>query len=311
VVLGVAIYIVLTNWRGLRAVTFEMGAPTIAASGLLGVVGTSLICQVWRAFLVGVGVKAPRADVNQVFFVTQLGKYLPGSVWPVIAQMEAGRRWATGRSAMLVTSALMLVVLTATGLGLGIALLPWSSSAGLREYWWTLLFLLPLGALLHPKVLPWVLDQALRLVGREPARVRLAGRAMLQGGLWSLAVWFTLGLHIYVLIASLGAEGWKAVGAAVGGMALAWAIGLIVIPAPAGAGVRDTVLVLTLSPLVGPTAALTVALASRMLLLCADLLLAGSSLLFARLLGRAGRVRRRTINDDGAATSDPDTAASG
>ncbi len=286
----VACYLVVTNWSDLRTLTAEMGVMAVLASAVLAVVGTALICQVWSVFLAGVGVQAPATDVRQVFFVTQLGKYLPGSIWPVVAQMEAGRRWGAGRSTMLVASALMLAMLTATGLAFGIVLLPWTGEAGLREYWWTLLFLVPLGAVLHPKVLPWLLDRGLRLFGREPAGVRLGGRTMLLAAAWSVAVWVVLGLHVYVLIAALGATGWLSLGAAVGGMALAWAVGLIVIPAPAGAGVRDTVLVLTLSPLVGPTAGLTVALASRLILLCADLLLAGLSLLVARGLGPRGRI---------------------
>jgi glycosyltransferase 2 family protein len=57
-------------------------------------------------------------------------------------------------------------------------------------------------------------------------------------------------------------------------MGLAWAAGLIFIPAPAGAGVRDAVLVATFAPLIGTTAAFAVALASRVLLLVADVVLA-------------------------------------
>ena len=58
-------------------------------------------------------------------------------------------------------------------------------------------------------------------------------------------------------------------------MALAWAVGLIVIPAPAGAGVREAVLIATFAPQIGAPAALAVALASRVLLVLADVALAG------------------------------------
>jgi len=283
-------------------------------SALLAVIGTTLISQVWRAYVLGVGVTAPQLDLDQVFFVTQLGKYLPGSVWPVVAQMEAGRRWGASRSTMLVSSALMLAMLTTTGLGLGIVLLPWSSGAGLRQYWWTVFFLIPLIAMLHPRVTPWLLDRGLRLIGRPAAGVRLSGRAVLIAAAWSVTVWLVLGLHVYSLIAPLGATGQTALAVAVGGMALAWAVGLIVIPAPAGAGIRDSVLVLTLSPSVGPTAALTVALASRLLLLCADLLLAGLSMAVARAArSRAARSPSGAdpVRTDGGGTSDRGTEGSG
>lgn len=307
---AVAVYLVVSNWADLRLVAAEIGGPNVAASALLAVLGTAMISQVWRSYVLGVGVRAPRLDLAQVFFVTQLGKYLPGSVWPVVAQMEAGRRWGAGRSTMLVSSALMLAMLTATGLGVGIVLLPWSGGAGLRQYWWTVFFLIPLAGLLHPRVTPWLLDRALRLVGRPAAGVRLTGRAVLSAAVWSVAVWIVLGLHIYTLVAPLGATGPTSLAAAVGGMALAWAVGLIIIPAPAGAGVRDTVLVLSISASVGPTAALTVALASRLLLLCADLALAALSMAVARG-ARARTPRGRPARADAEGTSDRGTAESG
>ena len=74
--------------------------------------------------------------------------------------------------------------------------------------------------------------------------------------------------------------------AAIGGMALAWAVGLIFIPAPAGAGVREAVLVATFAPQIGGPEALVVALASRVLLLLADVALAGLG-----ALARSARAR--------------------
>lgn len=92
-----------------------------------------------------------------------------------------------------------------------------------------------------------------------------------------------MGSHVLVMTRALGAEGWESWAAATGGMALGWAAGLIVLPAPAGAGVREAVLVATLAPQIGVASALTVAVASRMLLLLADVGLA--------VIGALGRLR--------------------
>ena len=88
-------------------------------------------------------------------------------------------------------------------------------------------------------------------------------------------------------------------GAAIGGMGLAWAAGLIFIPAPAGAGVRDAVLVATFAPLIGTTAAFAVALASRVLLLVVDvvLALAGAVAFGLRRKPRQGYWLRRRSSD--------------
>jgi MprA protease rhombosortase-interaction domain-containing protein len=108
---------------------------------------------------------------------------------------------------------------------------------------------------------------------------------MLEAMLWSFAVWLVMGLHLLAFVRAFDVVGIGAAAAAVGGMGLAWAAGLIFIPAPAGAGVRDAVLVATFAPHIGAAPALAVALASRVLLVVADVLLA--------LAGAAGFQRRR------------------
>ncbi|MDT5034935.1 MAG: glycosyltransferase 2 family protein, partial [Micromonosporaceae bacterium] len=62
---------------------------------------------------------------------------------------------------------------------------------------------------------------------------------------------------------------------AVGGFAFAWSAGFLVVIAPAGAGVRDLLLIATQSPVlsVGPATAVT--LVSRAAMTGGDLLLAG------------------------------------
>ncbi|QNN51854.1 lysylphosphatidylglycerol synthase domain-containing protein [Nocardioides mesophilus] len=292
-VLAGGAWLVARNAADLRDAARDVGVGAVVASAALAVVGTVLIEQVWFALLRGLGVLAPPVEAAGVFFVSQLGKYLPGSVWPIVAQMEFGRRWGTPRRTMLTANILMLAMLTATGLVVGAVLLPWSSGEGLAHYWWLLLLLVPLLVCLHPRTLPAVLDRLLGLVGREPLQIRVSGRAMVQAMLWSLAVWLVMGLHLVVLVRALGATGADPVAAAVGGMALGWAAGLIFIPAPAGAGVREAVLVLTLTPQVGAGPALAVALASRMVLLLADVLLAAVGALTGAGVARSGRERGR------------------
>ena len=73
-------------------------------------------------------------------------------------------------------------------------------------------------------------------------------------------------------------------------VALAFVAGLLVVPLPAGAGVREGVLVATLAGSIGAPAALTVSLVSRLVLLGVDLVMAG---LFG-VGGAARAVRSRT-----------------
>lgn len=259
-----------------RAVA-DLGIGVLCLAAALGVLGTVAIGQVWFVLLRGLDVEAPRREMGAVFFVSQLGKYLPGSVWPVLAQMEFGHRWGAPRRTMLAANIMMLAVVAATGLTVGAALLPWSGGDGLSGYGWTLVFLLPLLACLHPRTIPVAVDQVLRVFGREPLGVRLDGRSMLAALGWGLVVWAVMGVHLLVMTRALGAAPpAAAAAAAVGAMGLGWAAGLIFVPAPAGVGVRDAVLVAALAPQIGVPEALSVALASRVLLLLADVVLAAT-----------------------------------
>lgn len=274
-------------WRradDLAAAVDELSLGRFVLSGLLAIAGTVLIQLIWAALLRGFGAHPGGRDAAAVFFVSQLGKYLPGSVWPVVAQMQFGLRWGVPRAVMFAANVLLLGMVTASGIAVGAVLLPWSSPDGLTTYWWLLPLLVPLLAGLHPRTVPAVLDVLLRRLKREPLGVTLSGRGVGASAAWALATWVVLGLHVVVLVGAFGDVGARELAAAIGGMGLAWAAGIAFIPAPAGAGVRDTILVLTLTPIIGSPAALTVALASRLLLLVADVVLAAAGAVAQRLL---------------------------
>ncbi len=279
-------WLVLREGDDLAAALTALDPAHLALSGLLAVAGTVLIEQVWWSLLRGLGAPVPAGAAASVFFVTQLGKYVPGSVWPTLAQMELGARWGAPRRVMLAAGLLLIAAVTATGSAAGGLLLPWSSPAGLARYWWLLLLLAPLAVVLHPRALPWLLDRALARMGREPTGVRLSHAGLIRALAWCGATWVVLGAHVWVLLASYDDPGPAGAAAAIGGIGLAWAAGIAFVPAPAGAGVRDAVLVLTLLPFVGSAAALTIALASRVLLLLADVGLAAVAALAASFTGR-------------------------
>ncbi|MFZ2015906.1 MAG: hypothetical protein WAV00_18985, partial [Nocardioides sp.] len=69
----------------------EIGWGPMVVSGVFALLGTVALLGLWRALLRGLGTVPPLGDAWPVFYVSQLGKYLPGLLWPAVAQMEAGR----------------------------------------------------------------------------------------------------------------------------------------------------------------------------------------------------------------------------
>lgn len=284
IVLG-CVYLLSREGDNLASAVRRLSVGRMALSAVAAIAGTVCIELLWFALLTGLGVRAGRRDAAEVFFVSQLGKYIPGSVWPVLAQVQLGVRWGAPRRVMLGANILLLVVVTTTGILVGGVLLPWSSPDGLRRYWWLLAMLPPLLVLLHPRAVMATINRLLEWAGRERLDARVSRSGMARALLWGVVAWILLGSHLLILMTAYGPIGPVEAVAAVGGMGLAWAAGLAFIPAPAGAGVREAVLVLTLGPFVGAAAALAVALASRVLLLIADVALAGISVGLRRLFG--------------------------
>ncbi len=253
----------------------NVGPAVMAGSIGLAALGTVATFFVWRTVLDGLGVSLPVGAGARVFFTSQLGKYLPGSVWPVVMQMEAGRAHGASRRTMLTGNLITIVLSCAVGLVLACVLLPLSDARALSRYWWLLLALPFLVALLHPRAIPLLLDRVFVLLRRRPMGERLDVRHTVRGSFWSVLSYLGLGLHVAVLALAVGGGGLTTVLLGVGGMALAVPAGVLFLPAPAGAGIRDVVLTLVLRAVLTSGQALAVVVASRVALVLVDLALAG------------------------------------
>ena len=96
VVLAVAAAVV-RNRKSFATTLEHVGVGGIALSLGFGLVGVGATSMQWRAVLAGLGVRFGARETAGIFFVSQLGKYLPGSVWPIVMQMEAGKARGASR----------------------------------------------------------------------------------------------------------------------------------------------------------------------------------------------------------------------
>ena len=241
------------------------------AMALLGVFMSS--CS-GAARLRVLGSPLPVRPAARLFFVTQMGKYLPGAVWPVLAQMRMGRDLGVPRQRMALAFLLTLGVATLVGILVGVAALPALLQAEGRVVLLGLLAVPALLALLVPRVLNGLLDRALRMLRRPGLDAPLSGRDMARGVGWSLAFWLVYGGHVWLLAVGLGADPWEALPVAIGGFAIAFSLGPLLVVLPAGAGVREAVLVVLLHSVLSTPEATAVALTSRGILMATDGLLA-------------------------------------
>jgi glycosyltransferase 2 family protein len=275
VAVGLAVWALWSRWPQVVVAVQRLEPGYLVAAALATVANLVLTGLAWRALLADLGARLPVGLAARVFFVGQVGKYVPGSLWPMIVQAELAKRHVARRSTAAATLVLILLSGTSALLVVLVAL-PFAPDGGGSGVGWAALLVLPAAAVLHPAVLGRLLDRGLRLLGRDPLErwTSLRGTAAATG--WALLAWFFAGLQVWLLAVPLGAPPtWRTLALAIGGYALAWAVGLVVLVAPAGAGARELALAAVLTAVLDRGAVVVVVLLSRVLFTAADLALAG------------------------------------
>jgi hypothetical protein len=227
----------------------------------------------WRIWLGAFGVRPPAPATGRLFFVTQAGKYLPGSVWPFLAQAALSRLVGLSRAAVLSATALFLVTHVVTGVAVGALTV---GPAALGRPWLAGAVAVGCGLALAPPVQRRTVTLLRRVRPSLDLPPGLTWRRSGAAVLAMLLAWAGYGVATYALAAPVGAapaDLWRVTGA----YALAWVVGFLVVAAPAGAGAREVTLVVLLAPVVGQDEAIAVAVVSRVVLTVVDLILAAAS----------------------------------
>jgi len=286
VIVAACVIALWANWQEVSGQLRKLSVPVVLGAFVLVTLAPVLTLMGWRVLLEDLGTHLALPPASSVFLVGQLGKYLPGSVWTVVAQAEMGAKLAVPRRRMAVVGILSIGLAVLTGCLLGIpAVQPLLASRGDAFSWWWVAIAVALGCvLLWPRLLNAVIARGLRLLRREPLEHDLSGRAVALASAWFVAAWVSTGLGTFVLARSVAPDAplGPLLVTCVGGFALASAAGMFSILVPAGVGVRDGVLALLLVTLMPLPAAAAVVVVARFFAVLADLLLAG----FAWVWGR-------------------------
>lgn len=301
VTLAALVYAVARNWADVSVHLSAISAGTFALSTLAAAVGTWLTMLGWRLVLADLGSPLHLAPASGVFFVGQLGKYLPGSLWSVLAQADMAGRLGVPRRRTAVAGFIAIGFALLAG---GLVGLPAASllvtGGGSRFDWW-LLLAVPVALLLFvPRLLNAMIALGLRMLRRAPLEHELSGRAVISSVGVMVLAWVAFGVHTLLLARAVSADGLAHPGlglASMTGYALSVSLGMLTVVLPAGLGAREGLLTLVLATAIPTPAAAAVAITSRFIVTIVDVVAALAGWLYARshhlIAGRA-EARRNT-----------------
>jgi glycosyltransferase 2 family protein len=240
--LGVIVVVLAGQWRQARPLLGRLSVPVVLAAWVPVLGGIYATFRSWRAALADLGGSLPQAGAMRVFYLGQLGKYLPGTIWPAVTQMRLGRDYRVPPRASGAAFAVFMLMLVGTGL---LVALPGDRAAALPA----------------PLSLAGVL--------------RVAGWALLSWlcyGVHAYLLARSLGVEGGALL-------WLQ---CTGAFAAAFASGPLLLVVPAGAGVREAALLLLLGSTVTVPVAAVIAVSSRLLFIVGDLAWSAVAVLAAR-----------------------------
>ena len=275
------------NWSNVKDDLSHLTALSLVQATALSSSALLSGWKSWSALLPAKRVEARTTRSLHLFFVSQMGKYVPGGVWPAVFQARMSRQLGIPAKRIFETYIAHILVTLFVGAHLACLILLDQSTPGFR--------LLGLAAAISALVIVLSLaifvrrehDGGPRIVMKLRVRFKkVPANSIMKSGCFAVLAWFLFGSHLWVLAKTFG-SGTPNVLFFVGAYSIAFILGMLVVPLPAGAGVRELVLISLLGVSIGAPAALVVAAVSRLILLVSDSLLAGISIFLKFAVSRA------------------------
>lgn len=292
-VVGIMTWQVARQWDAVRDAVAAIGPWGVLGSVVATTIGLGATGVTWRIVLAGLGSPLRPGVAAGVFFVAQLGKYLPGSVWPYLAQARIARSYGVPASRSAVAGVVFVLLHCATGAMVAAATLPLVGDRTIQQRFGWLPWSIPLLLImLHPRVIHGAVSLAHRVTRRGSVPQVLPWSALPAAVGALLVAWVFYGLALFLLVAPLGGSSWHGALLSVGGFALAWTAGFLaaaalVVAAPAGLGVREFAMYAVLAPVLSAGPATAVVVFSRIGQLIGDVVWAVVGAVWSRRLARS------------------------
>jgi glycosyltransferase 2 family protein len=221
--------------------------PLILA-GLLYLGCHTLWGTFWWQLLRGQGVRASWYASLRAYFVSQVGKYVPGKAWVLLLRVGLLRSSEARPAVVIVTGLYETLTNMAAGALLGVALLPWSGLSNQLSAWQRYglfsLALMPLALLGLNRLVRRI---AIKYRRSDAPPIPVPSLGLLAVGLvQAMLGWALLGLSLWLTSCGLSIDPPELTGESylqyLSWVCIAYVIGFVILVSPAGVGAREYVL---------------------------------------------------------------------
>ena len=261
--------------------------PLIGAASAITLIAYALLIEGWRRLIAGAGERLGWRDAAVIWLAGNLGKYVPGKVWSIVAMSGMAAERGVSPAVAAGSSVVMQIITIAAGAAVVVAsggAIPVGPAAAAAA---ALLVGLILAALF---ALPVVIPHVLKLAGKRAENVKVPARASVWFAIAAAsAAWVLLSLGFMLFVRAIFPGSGGTIAAWVSAYTASYIAGFLAPFAPGGIGVREPALVIAMTrlELASPSDAAVIAVASRLWLTAIELV-PGLMALAVHLASRRG-----------------------
>lgn len=275
------------NWHEVVKYNWSFHLGWFSLSLVAHLVTFVLFSQVWCFLMTGFGFKVRLRHAFKIGYLSNLGRYIPGKIWPVFGMAYLAKQINISEE-VSVTSwiiALMFALPSAFLATLvGFMLSPNLMSQQLHDtvgggiYVLAIItMIVSLLLILMPSKLFPIANFFLKLMKRSPIEFELKRSIAIKVYFGYLVCWCMYGVSFWLLLKSIIPESGIGIIEASAAFILAYQVGYLAFFAPGGIGVRELVLTIIFGPYVGAASA-GIAIAARLWNLTVEIIAALLSL---------------------------------
>ena len=243
----------------------------IFAATLIVVLTYLLLIETWRRVIIGSGESLTFSDAARIWFVSNLGKYVPGKVWSIAAMTVMARERSV--SPGIAAGSSVMIQLVTIAAGIGVVLVTGAPAVEHRIIAVIAASVIALILALAPRLLPAAARAATSLTGREVTLPRLQSRVVWMTVASSVVSWIAYGIAFQFFVRGIIGSAAGATTSYIAVYAASYIIGFLALFAPGGAVVRESAIVTGMArfALSGQADALAIAVTSRLWLTVTEL----------------------------------------
>lgn len=263
------------NQVGARLIHIQFGWEHILGATVLVLATYALLIEGWRRILCGWDDHLGFRPAARIWFLSNLGKYVPGNIWSLTAMgvmaRERGLSGLAAAGSSIIMQSVSLVTGTAIVMVTGAKLLGEPLLVGAA----VMVLVVALAA--APRFLPKLAVWAGNLSGREVATPSIPATGIWTAALASTASWILYGIAFQLFVRGLLGSAPGEISSYIAVYTAAYILGFISPIAPAGLGVREITLAafMTQVGLANEGDAALVAIAARLWLTVVELVPSG------------------------------------